>query len=84
MKLMTSAAALGRLGFATRLKTRALATGALTGGTLHGNLWLVGDGDPSFSTVPFSRVAFGGASGLVHNLAAGVRAAGVRRVTGGV
>jgi D-alanyl-D-alanine carboxypeptidase/D-alanyl-D-alanine-endopeptidase (penicillin-binding protein 4) len=84
MKLMTSATALGRLGFASRLSTRAMATGALTAGTLHGNLWLVGDGDPSFSTVPFSRVAFGGASGLVHDLAARLRAAGVQRITGAV
>jgi D-alanyl-D-alanine carboxypeptidase/D-alanyl-D-alanine-endopeptidase (penicillin-binding protein 4) len=61
-----------------------MATGALTGGTLHGNLWLVGGGDPSFSTVPFSRVAFGGASGLVHDLAARLRAAGVQRITGAV
>src|SRR6478672_10869033 len=38
MKLMTSAAALGRLGFASRLSTRAMATGSLTAGTLHGNL----------------------------------------------
>jgi serine-type D-Ala-D-Ala carboxypeptidase/endopeptidase (penicillin-binding protein 4) len=84
MKLMTSAAALGRLGFAKRLSTRAMATGALSGGTLHGNLWLVGGGDPSFSTVPFSRVAFGGASGLVHDLAVAVQAAGVKRITGAV
>ena len=61
-----------------------LATGTLTGGTLHGRLWLVGDGDPSLSTLPFSRLAFAGASGLVHDLAAGVRAAGIRRVTQGV
>src|SRR5690348_9534351 len=84
MKLMTSAAALGRLGFASRLATRAVATGALAGGTLHGNLWLVGGGDPSFSTVPFSRAAFGGASGLVHDLAVGLQAAGVKRITGAV
>ncbi len=84
MKLMTSAAVLGRLGFANRLSTRAMATGALTGGTLHGNLYLVGGGDPSFSTVPFSRLAFGGASGLVHDLAARLRTAGVQRITGAV
>jgi serine-type D-Ala-D-Ala carboxypeptidase/endopeptidase (penicillin-binding protein 4) len=75
---------LGRIGFTTRLSTRVLATGTLSGGTLHGNLWLVGDGDPSFSTVPFSRLAFKGDSGLVHDLAAAVRRAGVRRVTGAV
>ncbi len=84
VKLTTSAAVLGRLGLATRLSTRVLATGTLTGGTLHGRLWLVGGGDPSLSTLPFSRLAFAGSSGLVHTLAAAVRAAGIRRVTGGV
>lgn len=84
LKLAISASALGRLGFTTRLRTRVLATGTLSGGTLRGNLYLVGGGDPSLSTVPFSRSAFRGASGLVHDLAAAVRAAGVRRVTGAV
>jgi serine-type D-Ala-D-Ala carboxypeptidase/endopeptidase (penicillin-binding protein 4) len=84
MKLTTSASVLGRLGLGTRLRTRVLATGTLTGTTLHGNLWLVGGGDPSFSTLPFSRRAFHGSSGLVHDLAAAVRAAGVHRVTGAV
>jgi D-alanyl-D-alanine carboxypeptidase/D-alanyl-D-alanine-endopeptidase (penicillin-binding protein 4) len=84
VKLTTSAAVLGRVGLGTRLTTRVLATGTLRAGTLHGRLWLVGDGDPSLSTLPFSRLAFAGSSGLVHNLAAGVRVAGIRRVTGGV
>ncbi len=84
LKLATSAAVLGRIGLSTRLQTRVFATGALSGGTLHGSLWLVGGGDPSLSTVPFSRLAFKGASGLVHDLAAAVRSAGVRRVTGSV
>ena len=84
LKLAISASALGRLGYTTRLETRVLATGTLSGGTLHGNLYLVGGGDPSLSTVPFSRLAFKGASGLVHDLAVAVRAAGVRRVTGAV
>lgn len=84
VKLTTSAAVLARLGLATRLSTRVLATGTLTGGTLHGRLWLVGGGDPSFSTLPFSRLAFAGSSSLVHTLAAAVRAAGIRRVTDGV
>lgn len=84
VKLTTSASVLGRLGFTAHVETRVLATGSLVGGTLHGNLWLVGGGDPSFATVPFSRVAFHGASGLVHNLASAVRRAGVLRVTGAV
>ena len=64
VKLTTTAAVLGRLGLATRLKTRVLATGTLAGGTLQGRLWLVGDGDPSLSTLPFSRLAFG--LSLIH------------------
>lgn len=84
LKLAISASALGRLGYTTRLHTRVLATGTLSSGTLRGNLYLVGGGDPSFSTVPFSRLAFKGASGLIHDLAAAVRRAGVRRVTGAV
>jgi serine-type D-Ala-D-Ala carboxypeptidase/endopeptidase (penicillin-binding protein 4) len=84
VKLTTSAAVLGRLGLGTRLETSVLATGTLKGGTLHGRLWLVGDGDPSLSTLPFSRLAFGESSTLIHTLAAGVRAAGIRRVTDGV
>ena len=84
VKLTTSAAVLGRLGLAARLETSVLATGTLKHGTLHGRLWLVGDGDPSLSTLPFSRLAFAGSSALIHTLAAGVRAAGIRRVTDGV
>ena len=34
--------------------------------------------------LPFSRLAFAGSSSLIHTLAAGVRAAGIRRVTDGV
>ena len=37
--------------------------GSLAGGTLNGNLWLVGGGDPSLSTGTFSHKAWGGTSG---------------------
>jgi serine-type D-Ala-D-Ala carboxypeptidase/endopeptidase (penicillin-binding protein 4) len=82
MKLLTSAAVLDRFGVGAHLQTRVMATGTLSGGTLTGNLWLVGGGDPSLATDVFSTKAWGGASGRLSDLAAAVRAAGIRRVTG--
>jgi D-alanyl-D-alanine carboxypeptidase/D-alanyl-D-alanine-endopeptidase (penicillin-binding protein 4) len=82
MKLATSADLLYRFGPSAHLRTRVLATGTLSGGTLDGSLWLVGGGDPSLSTKPFARRAHGGVSGLVSDLAASVRAAGIVRVLG--
>jgi serine-type D-Ala-D-Ala carboxypeptidase/endopeptidase (penicillin-binding protein 4) len=82
MKLLTSAAALDRFGAGARLSTRVLATGTLSASTLDGSLWLVGGGDPSLSTNTFSRNAWSGVSGHLSDLAAAVRAAGIRRVTG--
>jgi D-alanyl-D-alanine carboxypeptidase/D-alanyl-D-alanine-endopeptidase (penicillin-binding protein 4) len=82
MKLLTSSAVFEREGASARLFTRVYATGSLSGGTLHGSLWLVGGGDPSLSTNVFATKAFGGYSGHVSNLAAAVRAAGIVRVTG--
>ncbi len=84
MKLTTAAAALGRIGAGTRLTTRVYATGSQVSGTLTGNLWLVGGGDPSFSTSVFAKRAWGGAAGQIAELAAAVRAAGIRHVTGRV
>jgi serine-type D-Ala-D-Ala carboxypeptidase/endopeptidase (penicillin-binding protein 4) len=84
MKLTTAAVALGDLGAGHRLSTRVYSTGVLSGGTLTGSLWLVGDGDPSLSTGVFSRRAYNGAGGHISDLAAAVRAAGIRHVTGRV
>lgn len=84
MKLTTAAAALGRIGAAKRLTTRVYMTGSLTGGTLTGSLWLVGGGDPSLSSGPFSQKAYDGASGHITDLAVAVRAAGITHVTGRV
>jgi D-alanyl-D-alanine carboxypeptidase/D-alanyl-D-alanine-endopeptidase (penicillin-binding protein 4) len=82
MKLLTSAAVLQRFGVGTRLQTRVFASGTLAAGTLDGSLWLVGGGDPSLATNTFSVNAWHGASGRLSELAAAVRAAGIRRVTG--
>lgn len=82
MKLLTSAAVLQRFGVGTHLTTRVMTGGTLAGGTLTGNLWLVGGGDPSLSTNTFSINSWGGVSGRLADLAAAVHAAGIRRVTG--
>jgi D-alanyl-D-alanine carboxypeptidase/D-alanyl-D-alanine-endopeptidase (penicillin-binding protein 4) len=82
MKLLTTAATLTRLGVGARLTTRVLASGRLAGSTLDGNLYLVGGGDPSLATDSYSRVAWAGVSAHLSDLAAAVRAAGIRRVTG--
>jgi D-alanyl-D-alanine carboxypeptidase/D-alanyl-D-alanine-endopeptidase (penicillin-binding protein 4) len=84
MKLTTSAVVLADLGVTKRLSTRVYRTGVLSGDKLTGSLWLVGGGDPSLSTDIFAKRAFGGAAGHLSDLAAAVRAAGIRHVSGRV
>jgi D-alanyl-D-alanine carboxypeptidase/D-alanyl-D-alanine-endopeptidase (penicillin-binding protein 4) len=71
-KLPLTFGLLSTLGPAYRIPTRVLATGAVEGATLHGNLILKGYGDPSLS------------SAMLRRLAAQVRALGLRRVTGSI
>jgi D-alanyl-D-alanine carboxypeptidase/D-alanyl-D-alanine-endopeptidase (penicillin-binding protein 4) len=84
MKLTTAATVLADIGAGARLTTRVYTTGTVSGDTLTGSLWLVGGGDPSLSMGAFRRRAFDGIGGRVADLAAGVRAAGIRHVTGRV
>ncbi|MHB8505054.1 MAG: D-alanyl-D-alanine carboxypeptidase/D-alanyl-D-alanine endopeptidase, partial [Acidimicrobiales bacterium] len=86
LKLLTTTAVLERLGGALRLTTSVTPAAAPVGGTVAGNLYLVGGGDPFLYTAAFDR-------GLeppeplytpLAVLAGRVRAAGVLRVTGGV
>src|SRR5207245_1139579 len=79
MKLTTAATVLADIGAGARLTTRVYATGTLSGGTLTGSLWLVGDGDPSLSVGTFRRRAFDGIGSRIGVLAEAVRAAGGRR-----
>ncbi len=69
-KAMTALYAQARLGNDHRFVTSLVATGAISGGTLEGDLYLVGGGDPTLDT-----------DGL-NALAAQVKAAGVRRISG--
>lgn len=84
MKLTTTAAALGRMGAGHKLATHVFATGTLSGGVLHGNLYLVGGGDPSFSTGDYADQRFKGAAGRDGVLAVAVRSHGIHSVTGAV
>jgi serine-type D-Ala-D-Ala carboxypeptidase/endopeptidase (penicillin-binding protein 4) len=81
MKLFTSALAFDRLGPDHTFSTDVLREGALTAdGTLRGNLYLRGDGDPGFS----DRFIRGGADAPVDVLAKMIKNAGVTRVDGDV
>ncbi|MCG7624339.1 D-alanyl-D-alanine carboxypeptidase/D-alanyl-D-alanine endopeptidase [Epibacterium sp. Ofav1-8] len=69
-KVVTALYALDTLGAGHRFRTRLIATGPVQNGVLQGDLVLVGGGDPTLST-----------DGLA-DLAAGMKAAGLRQVSG--
>ncbi|CAN5159822.1 D-alanyl-D-alanine carboxypeptidase/D-alanyl-D-alanine-endopeptidase [soil metagenome] len=81
MKLITAAIALDRFGTDFRFSTDVLSDGSVDGsGTLNGNLFIRGDGDPTFSR----RYHPGDYSAPVNKLAELVASAGIRRVTGSI
>ena len=69
-KLVTGAVALARLGADYRWETRLAAAGTIAEGTLDGDLWVIGGGDPQFRRETFETIA------------RSVRSAGITRVTG--
>jgi D-alanyl-D-alanine carboxypeptidase/D-alanyl-D-alanine-endopeptidase (penicillin-binding protein 4) len=71
-KLLTSMAALDLLGPSFRFTTEAASDARVRHGVVHGDLWLVGGGDPALTTVDLSAIA------------SELRRHGVRRVTGDV
>jgi D-alanyl-D-alanine carboxypeptidase/D-alanyl-D-alanine-endopeptidase (penicillin-binding protein 4) len=71
-KLAVTYAALEELGADYRIETDVLGDGALRGTTWRGRLYLQGHGDPTLSTSD------------LYALARRVRAAGIRRVAGGI
>jgi serine-type D-Ala-D-Ala carboxypeptidase/endopeptidase (penicillin-binding protein 4) len=77
MKIVTMAAAADRLGWDYTFQTRVVATGTIDGvGVLHGDLVIVGSGDPSLGGRPTSGPA------IVDAWADGIRAAGITSVDG--
>jgi serine-type D-Ala-D-Ala carboxypeptidase/endopeptidase (penicillin-binding protein 4) len=81
MKLLTSAIALDRFGPDYQFSTDALRDAAVgPDGTLKGNLYLRGDGDPALS----GKFLPGGPSAPMNRLADLVASKGIRHVTGSV
>lgn len=81
-KLFTTAAALDLIGPKERLRTTVVTDGEVERkGVLRGDLWLVGDGDPALSGRSYAR-RHGIPGTPLGRLAAQVRKAGVKRVTG--
>jgi serine-type D-Ala-D-Ala carboxypeptidase/endopeptidase (penicillin-binding protein 4) len=72
-KLLLSMTALSELGADYRIPTKAaVEPGTLQGDVVHGDLWIVGHGDPEFDDAG------------ARMLAAEIRDAGIRRITGAV
>lgn len=82
-KLYTSIAVLTRLGANSRLHTALIGAGHLgPGGVWHGDLYLRGDGDPTFGDGTFNSVWENGYGPTAQQLAERLSALGVTRVTG--
>jgi serine-type D-Ala-D-Ala carboxypeptidase/endopeptidase (penicillin-binding protein 4) len=77
MKLVTAAAAAEILGWEHHFETKIVSTAAMSDGVLHGDLVVVGGGDPSISERSESP-------GLLGLLARQIRAAGITRIEGGI
>src|SRR5215208_878449 len=81
MKLLTSAIAFERFGPTYQFSTDALRDAAVgPDGTVNGNLYIRGDGDPALS----GKFLPGGPSAPMNRLADLVAAKGIKRVTGSV
>ena len=81
-KLFTTTAALARFGADAKLNTEVRGDGDLDlDGTYRGNLYLVGDGDPTFGSRRFTRRAYGGGA-AVEDLAVKLKEAGIKTVIG--
>ena len=79
MKLVTGAAVLEGLGPDFRYRTEVIAAGPIRNGVLEGDLLVVGEGDPTFST------RFGGdPRAAFRSWADSLRAHGVERISGAV
>ena len=81
MKLLTTAIAFERLGPTYQFSTDALRDGEITpDGTLNGNIYIRGDGDPSFG----GRFLGGKPAAAINRLAELVASQGIKRINGNV
>ncbi|MCC6591142.1 MAG: D-alanyl-D-alanine carboxypeptidase/D-alanyl-D-alanine-endopeptidase [Bryobacterales bacterium] len=86
-KLFSTSLALARLGSNHRMTTRIVAEGPLKDGILHGNLALIGSGDPTLSGRPMPyqyKAAYGDSLGPLDELVDQAFRAGLRRVSGDI
>jgi D-alanyl-D-alanine carboxypeptidase/D-alanyl-D-alanine-endopeptidase (penicillin-binding protein 4) len=84
-KLYTTVALLSELGPDARLTTTVLGDGHLgPGGVWHGNLYLVGGGDPTFGDGGFNRAWEHGYGPTANQLVGQLAHGGIKRVTGWV
>jgi len=77
MKILTLAAAADRLGWDYRFETKIMALSPITSGVLHGDLFIVGNGDPTISERSDER-------GILRALVQQLKDAGLRSVEGRV
>ena len=82
LKVLTTAAALGKFGPDHRFKTELGYTGSITNGTLTGDIYLKGYGDPTLASPAIAGVD--PLPLLLDRLTEAVRAAGITRVRGRV
>jgi len=84
-KLYTSVATLADLGPNARLKTTVVGEGHLgPHGVWHGNLYLVGGGDPTFGDGAFNNIWEHGEGSTANEVVSQLVHDGIRRVTGWV
>jgi D-alanyl-D-alanine carboxypeptidase/D-alanyl-D-alanine-endopeptidase (penicillin-binding protein 4) len=82
-KLYTSVAVLRDLGPSATLQTKVMGAGYLgAGGVWHGDLYIVGGGDPTLGDGNFNRVWEDGYGPTAVQLVRQLLAAGIRRVSG--
>jgi D-alanyl-D-alanine carboxypeptidase/D-alanyl-D-alanine-endopeptidase (penicillin-binding protein 4) len=82
-KIYTTIAALDALGANARFHTKVFGAGHLgAAGIWHGDLYLRGDGDPTFGDGGFNRTWEQGYGPTAGQVADQLRARGIRRVTG--
>lgn len=77
LKILPAAVAMDLLGPDYRIPTTVYASGSRDGGTLNGDLWVLGLADPSYNGIHSDS-----ASAALRNLADVIKNAGIRRVTG--
>lgn len=82
-KLFTAAAVLKRYGTGGRFSTGIYTTGTVEGGTLTGDIYLRGGGDPLFGNASFVTDNFGSGATL-ETLAKNLKATGIKKITGGI